>query len=54
VEKCKHGEMLPSTVCAIICGPSNYDKINVLISLLENQMLYVSRTYIFIQNRYNS
>jgi len=35
-EKRKHGEMLPSTVRAIICGPSNCDKTNVLVSLLEN------------------
>ena len=35
-EKRKHNEMLPSTIRAIICGPSNCDKINVLISLLEN------------------
>jgi len=35
VEKRKHSEMLPSTIRAIICGPSNC-KTNVLISLLEN------------------
>jgi len=28
--------MLPSTVRAIVCGPSNCGKTNVLISLLEN------------------
>ncbi|KAL6264254.1 hypothetical protein P5V15_004344 [Pogonomyrmex californicus] len=32
----KHGEMLPSTIRAIICGPSNCGKTNVLISLLES------------------
>ncbi|KAL6258290.1 hypothetical protein P5V15_010232 [Pogonomyrmex californicus] len=32
----KHGEMLPNTIRAIICGPSNCDKTNVLISLLES------------------
>jgi len=35
-EKRKHGEMLPSTIHAIICGPSNCGKTNVLISLLES------------------
>jgi len=35
-EKRKHGAMLPSTIRAIICGPSNYGKTNVLISLLES------------------
>ncbi|KYN03206.1 hypothetical protein ALC62_05952 [Cyphomyrmex costatus] len=32
----KHGNMLPSTVRAIVCGPSNCGKTNVLISLLES------------------
>ena len=36
VEKCKYDEMLPSTVDVIICGPSNCDQTNVLISLLES------------------
>ncbi|KYN10388.1 hypothetical protein ALC57_17481 [Trachymyrmex cornetzi] len=36
VEKRKHGEMLPDTIRAIICGPSNCGKTNVLISLLES------------------
>jgi len=37
-EKRKYGEKLPSTMCirAIICGPSNYGKTNVLINLLES------------------
>jgi len=35
-EKRKHGEMLPSTIRVIICGPSSCGKINVLISLLKN------------------
>ncbi|KAL6254088.1 hypothetical protein P5V15_014707 [Pogonomyrmex californicus] len=34
--KRKHGEILPSTIRAIICGPSNCGKTNVLISLLES------------------
>jgi len=28
----KHGNMLPISICGIIYGPSNCDKINVLIS----------------------
>jgi len=35
-EKRKHGEMLPSTIRAIICGSSNCGKTNILISLLES------------------
>jgi len=34
-EKYKHDEMLPSTIHAIICSPSNCGKINILISLFE-------------------
>ncbi|KYQ58874.1 hypothetical protein ALC60_02118 [Trachymyrmex zeteki] len=30
--KRKHGEILPSTIPAIICGPSNCGKTNVLIN----------------------
>lgn len=32
----KHGDILPSTIRGIICGPSNCGKTNVLISLLES------------------
>ncbi|KYM95548.1 hypothetical protein ALC62_13800 [Cyphomyrmex costatus] len=32
----RHGNMLPSTLRAIVCGPSNCGKTNVLISLLES------------------
>jgi len=35
-EKRKHGAMLPSTIRATVCGPSNCGKTNVLISLLES------------------
>ena len=35
-EERKHGTMLPSTIRAIVCGPSNCGKTNVLISLLES------------------
>jgi len=35
-EKRKHGAMLPITIRAIICCPSNCGKTNVLISLLES------------------
>ncbi|KYN16162.1 hypothetical protein ALC57_11594 [Trachymyrmex cornetzi] len=36
VERRKHGEMLSSTISAIVCGPSNCGKTNVLVSLLES------------------
>ncbi|KYN13101.1 hypothetical protein ALC57_14785 [Trachymyrmex cornetzi] len=32
----KHGNMLPASIRAIVCGPSNCGKTNVLISLLES------------------
>ncbi|KAG5334183.1 SETMR methyltransferase, partial [Acromyrmex charruanus] len=32
----KHGNMLPASICAIVYGPSNCDKMNVLISLLKS------------------
>lgn len=32
----KHGTLLPNTIRAIICGPSNCGKTNILISLLES------------------
>jgi hypothetical protein len=35
-ERRRHGAMLPTTVRAIVCGPSNCGKTNVLISLLES------------------
>jgi len=35
-EKRKHGAMLPSTIRAIVCSPSNCGKTNILISLLES------------------
>jgi len=35
-EKRKYGAVLPSTIRAIVCGPSNCLKTNVLISFLES------------------
>jgi len=35
-EKRKHDAILPTTIRAIICGPSNCGKTNVLINLLES------------------
>lgn len=32
----RHGTMLPNTIRAIVCGPSNCGKTNVLISLIES------------------
>ena len=34
-ERRKHGAMLPTTIRAIICGPSNCGKTNIMINLLE-------------------
>jgi len=52
-EKRKHGEMLQSTIRAIICGPLNCNKINVFISLFENPN-GVLRTCMSTRNRCNS
>jgi len=49
-KKQKHGEMLPNTIRAIICG-SSIGKTNVLISLKARM---ISRTYTSTRNRYNS
>ena len=35
-EKRKHGEMLPNTIRAIICDPSNSGKTNIRINLIES------------------
>jgi len=32
----KHGDMRSASIRAVICGPSNCDKTNVLINLLES------------------
>ena len=32
----RHGLLLPNIIRCIICGPSNYDKTNALISLIES------------------
>ena len=58
----KHGDMLPSTIRGLICGPSNCGKTNVLLSLLESphglrfENLYVyskslqQPKYIYLEN----
>lgn len=33
----RHGELLPNTIRAIICGPSNSGKTNVMLSLLTDE-----------------
>jgi len=43
-EKRKHSAMLP-TIRAMICDPSNYDKTNILISLLESPHGFEMCTY---------
>ncbi|KAG5313777.1 YMD3 protein, partial [Pseudoatta argentina] len=51
VEKGKHGEMLPSTIRAIICGTSNCDKTNVLISLLESlNSVRFENVYVYLKS----
>jgi len=32
----KHGDILPDSICANVCGSSNCGKTSVLISLLES------------------
>lgn len=44
----KHGNMLPSAIRGIICGPSNCGKTNVLMSLLESpQGLHFENLYVY-------
>lgn len=44
----KHGPLLPNSIRAIICGPSNCGKTNVIISLLENPNgLHFENVYIY-------
>jgi len=45
---CKHENMLPISIRGIICGLSNCDKTNVLISLLESpQGVRFENVYIY-------
>ena len=47
-ERKKHGELLPLSIRAIICGPSNCGKTNVLVSLLfEPNGLCFENVYIY-------
>ena len=34
--KKRHGELLPNSIRAIFCGPSNYGKTNALLSLITH------------------
>ena len=49
----RHGPLLPNTIRCIICGPSDYDKMNALISLIESphgvrfENVYVYSKYLF-------
>ena len=50
-EKCKYGEMLPSTIRAIFCGLSNWSKTNVLISLLESlNGIHFEKVYVYLKS----
>jgi len=42
----KHGNMLPISICGIICGLSNCGKTNMLISLLESPHTLRERVHV--------
>lgn len=49
----RHGNLLPNTIRAIIVGPSNCGKTNVMLSLLENQNgVRFENVYIFSKSLY--
>lgn len=49
----RHSKLLPNTIRAIICGPSNCGKTNVILSLLEGQNgLRFENVYIYSRSLY--
>jgi len=56
----KHENMLPTTICDIVCGPSNCGKTNVLISLIESpygirfEKMYIYILRMYTRNRYST
>lgn len=53
VNKKKHGVLLPDTIRALIVGPSNCGKTNVLITLIENEnALKFANVYIYSKSLY--
>lgn len=51
----RHGPLLPNSIRAIICGPSNCGKTNVIISLLEDPNgLRFENVYIYSRSLYQS
>ena len=49
----KHGDILPDSICANVCGSSNCGKTSVLISLLESSH-GVRFENVYTRNRFNS
>lgn len=48
--KLRHSILLPNTIRAVFCGPSNSGKTNALISLIKSENEYIFRIYTYIQN----
>lgn len=51
--KCRHSELLPNSIRAIICGPSSCGKTNLLLNLLysENGLAF-QNIYLYSKSRY--
>ena len=55
VQERRHGILLPSTIRAIICGPSNCGKTNLLMNLVYNENgLAFQNIYLYSKSRYQS
>ena len=51
----KHGILLPNSIRAIICGPSNCGKTNLLMNLLYNENgLAFQNIYLYTKSRYQT
>lgn len=49
----RHGELLPTTIRCLVCGPSNCGKTNLMIGLLLHpQGLYFTNIYIYSKTLY--
>ena len=51
----RHGLLLPNTIRAIICGPSNCGKTNLLMNLIYNENgLAFQNIYLYSKSRYQA
>lgn len=52
MHKTRHSTLLPNSIRALIVGPSNCGKTNVMLSLIESPNGICLKTYTYIQSRY--